>query len=445
MSAISFDELLANLHQGSALIDEEQKSITINDKREFVIPEGYNTIIAYEGDVNSQIITFDLPKLHEGHNLADCGNKILYWKNLSSGIEGKFKLKQVSAQDSRLILQWNVSPDAFTQAGAIEISISIYDVYNNRIAFAWNTSSFSKLSVAKTMGSIGSEFPPRDEILTINDETREIVPPINYNNTIAFQGDKGISKVYFTIKRYIKGIDILSEDTTVILYYKANNITKQSTLMKKEYSVDIAEHQKDGMILLTWEVPDGDNQLIQIYSGRIEISLKIVANNHSWYSGSYYNLEIKPSFISEQNDDSNIIDYLTNSQWLMDGNLITGSNETIPLAGAVSLRTIQNTEDNSNLFLNEIVVLYESNKVKLYINTDKGLVLINGSQSSDETIFPDTEFLLDSGNSIDLIDDEMAEDEYLIVCGDSTDLVDDVYNDDAFLIDSGSATELIEL
>jgi hypothetical protein len=36
------------------------------------------------------------------------------------------------------------------------------------------------------MGSVGSEFPPRDEILTINDETREIIPPINYNNTIAF-------------------------------------------------------------------------------------------------------------------------------------------------------------------------------------------------------------------------------------------------------------------
>jgi hypothetical protein len=51
----------------------------------------------------------------------------------------------------------------------------------------------------------------------------------------------------------------LSEDTTVILYYKVNNITKYSTLMKKEYSVDIAEQQKDGIILLTWEVPDGDN------------------------------------------------------------------------------------------------------------------------------------------------------------------------------------------
>jgi hypothetical protein len=104
MSAISFDELLANLHQGSALIDEEQKFITINEKREFFIPEGYNTTIAYEGDINSQIITFDLPKFHEGHNLTDCDNKILYWKNLSSGIEGKSDLKQVSTQDSRQIL-----------------------------------------------------------------------------------------------------------------------------------------------------------------------------------------------------------------------------------------------------------------------------------------------------------------------------------------------------
>ena len=57
-----FDKLLSQIHDsGSALEDSEGNNgyvIKINNKREFEIPDGFNKIIAYAGDVNSQIITF---------------------------------------------------------------------------------------------------------------------------------------------------------------------------------------------------------------------------------------------------------------------------------------------------------------------------------------------------------------------------------------------------
>jgi hypothetical protein len=63
----NFDTLLSGLHDNAILKDEALNSddgakyITINSKRQFEVPVGYNTVIAYEGDVNSQIITFDCP------------------------------------------------------------------------------------------------------------------------------------------------------------------------------------------------------------------------------------------------------------------------------------------------------------------------------------------------------------------------------------------------
>ena len=91
MAYENFDALLTNLHKGSGAKLEDQdlpQMILINEKREFIIPQDYNTIIAYEGDVNSQIITFDGPLYHEGHDLSKCDYKKIRWRNAVSGVEG---------------------------------------------------------------------------------------------------------------------------------------------------------------------------------------------------------------------------------------------------------------------------------------------------------------------------------------------------------------------
>jgi hypothetical protein len=86
----TFDDLIKELHSGKGgaeLVDTEPTPVMVDSKRHFVIPENYNTILAYEGDVNSQIINFKLPRHHEGHDLSLCTFKALRWKNLTSNIE----------------------------------------------------------------------------------------------------------------------------------------------------------------------------------------------------------------------------------------------------------------------------------------------------------------------------------------------------------------------
>jgi hypothetical protein len=135
MAFENFGALLDSLHKGAAtsanLTDSDlPQVILINARREFVVPRDYNTVIAYEGDVNSQVITFDCPLTHEGHNLSDCEHKQIRWVNQASGVEGNNEL-DVSIVNDRQHLSWRVPPEAFTKSGRLQFSISIYDLDEN--------------------------------------------------------------------------------------------------------------------------------------------------------------------------------------------------------------------------------------------------------------------------------------------------------------------------
>jgi hypothetical protein len=101
----------------------------------------------------------------------------LKWKNLSNGVEGISTLVVKNSEpkeDEPALYEWQVPADIMAAAGTIEIYISIYDKAepNTQIAFAWNTAPYSGLSIGKTMSSVGSHYPARDEILVINKDTK---------------------------------------------------------------------------------------------------------------------------------------------------------------------------------------------------------------------------------------------------------------------------------
>ena len=104
--------------------------ISIDKKRNFIVPEGYDTVLGYAGDVHSQVITFVLPLKHESHGLYQCDRRVLKWKNLSSGAEGESELPVKDSNNSTWTTTWDVPPELMTAAGTIEIAISIYDIRN---------------------------------------------------------------------------------------------------------------------------------------------------------------------------------------------------------------------------------------------------------------------------------------------------------------------------
>ena len=143
----NFDELLESLHEYASLQDtyiSDEQVITINAKRNFIPGKDFDTVIAFEGDINSQIITLKCVRISDNHDLSLCANKELKWKNLKSGMEGISKLEVISDKSttSDFYLKWEVAPEACTEAGNLEISISFYDKKDGLKAFSWNTSSY---------------------------------------------------------------------------------------------------------------------------------------------------------------------------------------------------------------------------------------------------------------------------------------------------------------
>ena len=298
----TFDELLNSLHDTNITADEsgENNVIEINAKRQFIVPSEFDTVIAYEGDINSQIITFKCINTYDGHQLQECDFKELKWKNLSSGIEGTSKLNvQEETGGDGFYATWEVPSDLCTQAGIIEISISFYDKKDGAVVYSWNTASYSGLSVAKSMDSVGFDFPAKNEILFIDKDTKNIVAPQGYNNIICNYGDVGMANVYFLLNRYLgknSNFDIYTEADIFVYIIINGHRVADKILVKRLYTAEISERNKEGLVFLDWQVPP------EITAGDygahdFQISIECIKRNGNnvekrWFSNTYTGLKI---------------------------------------------------------------------------------------------------------------------------------------------------------
>lgn len=351
----SFDEILKELsnHKNITTQDDAKDPIVVTAQRQFEVPDNYDLVLGYAGDVNSQIVTFSFPIKHEGHELYFCSNQKLLWKNLTSGAEGKSKLnKQDIAPvegDTSWKATWEVPPEAMTQAGTVEISISLYDIKENRIIFSWNTPTYSRLNIGESFSYVGvdweeggedEKFPAKDEILSVNTETRQIIAPRGYNATIANFGDVGISKVFFAIDKNFRGIDVSAENTNIYINV-AFPIGKAESFKIKNSETTQAEYihgkikpffgnQNNNKILIIWNVPSVVTNNNSNYAGNFEISLIFEVKDgekvvKKWQTASFNSLTISPSLLMDETNfnerDSEIIgrmieDYFDNHYFI---------------------------------------------------------------------------------------------------------------------------------
>jgi hypothetical protein len=314
---------LDGLHDGSK-VEEINTKITgedgteidtsvyleVDNKRQFTPRNGFDTIIGYEGDVNSQVILFKLPNTYDSHQLSKCKYKLVRWKNLISGAEGISDLINIPETD---YYYWEVDSELYTRAGSIEISLSFEDKDKNdeKIMYSWNTSLYTGLSVGKTITSVGSDLPAKDEILIVDRETRKIVAPQGYNNNVCNRGEVGMGKLYFLIN------DILGSDKTIdgsdIKFYitvngkvhsrytTANGLSgfKTTTVENIDYPYN---KNNDKMILLGWVLPE---EVTMNVEGTFGVSIEIEKNNGEkplwrWVSSPYTNLTIGKSDLTAE-------------------------------------------------------------------------------------------------------------------------------------------------
>lgn len=281
----NFDEMLKQLHpdKGAVLTDAEaNEPIVINSLRQFEVPNGYNLTIAYEGDVNSQKITFKLPRTHEGHDLADCSLKVIRWKNTNIKAEDSSNLKVINIDTTSIIVEWIVPPAAFVAAGNIEVAITFYDILNGSLAFSWNTAAFSGFRVERTLSQVGkiptNISPAKNEILYIDEEKHNIVAPNGYNFIVSTFGNRKTTKVYFQTTATVGGIPIIHKDTKVSVIaflngQKSGTYDIPSDNISPSFST--SEETGEGLVNFVWNVPTEITCNNMEYVGEFSIAIKI--------------------------------------------------------------------------------------------------------------------------------------------------------------------------
>ena len=309
-----FSKLISSLHDSTGTLADNFNDDTIlivDNKRQITAGKDFDTVIAYEGDINSQIVTIKINRTYDAHDLSLCAYKELRWKNLGSGVEGVSKLLvDGTTSTENLYLSWEVPSDACTQAGTLEISLTFYDKSGEYIAFAWNTAKYIGLSIGKTIESVNFAFPPKDEILIIDKDTKNIIAPAGYNNTICTYGDIGVSEVYFLVNRYLgKNNDINVLNSTTSIYVVINGrrgvctSENESLVVKQLYTEEIDDRNNEGLVLIRWKVPNGitagNNG-----PGTFSIMLGFEQDGKRWFSNVYQHLNIGESLVQIEPGES---------------------------------------------------------------------------------------------------------------------------------------------
>lgn len=356
----NFDEMLEKIHESIIEDDEKDMPIEITSNRTFKVPDEYNTILGYVGDANSQIVTFKIPLKHENHNLSECENKRLYWKNLSNEKVGFSNLEILEKTTDYFLLQWLVPQEIFTSSGQIEISISLYDLEGNTKVFSWNTTTAAIFSI----GSNSQNIIPENLILKIDEKTRNIVAPVGYNKVIANVGDQGITRLYFQVNKNICGIDVSdSSSEKYILYNQNYEVRTKPLYILSQYSKD--------QVILYWDVV---NELInQNVTFNIAIALSSSEGEvpKRWISNPFSGLTIGTTLIWPEPEGGD--DLLPEEgeegeegtkSVLISGDAYDSSNsgDAVTYAGYVTLRSLTSTS-NKEVHKNELVVLYDNGTI----------------------------------------------------------------------------------
>jgi hypothetical protein len=114
----NFSTLIGDLHNNAILTDSvsDDTILIVDNKRQITAGKDFDTVVAYEGDINSQIVTIKINCTYDAHDLSMCTYKELRWKNLGSGVEGVSNLvvNDTNTSTDFLYLSWEVPSDACT-------------------------------------------------------------------------------------------------------------------------------------------------------------------------------------------------------------------------------------------------------------------------------------------------------------------------------------------
>ena len=140
-----------------------------------------NTIVQH--DHNSERFTFEIPRYVDGHDMAECSEVRVHYRNSTStnlvktnGLYVCDDLAISPENEDTMTFSWLLSSDATQYIGSLHFSVQFLCLEGERIVYAWNTGIYKDIEIIESINN--SEQVIADNVDAITALKNDIVVEI---------------------------------------------------------------------------------------------------------------------------------------------------------------------------------------------------------------------------------------------------------------------------
>lgn len=138
---------MANIHSG--VLDDGAKLQIVPSTRQITVPSSVATV-GTEGEHRAEQLTFQCPKIIDGHDVSACASHYISWTN-AAGESGKYKIKDIWVDESMMYFHWLIKKKITAVAGGIVFSVHFVDYgENGEVLYRRSTTNCTALRVLPT-------------------------------------------------------------------------------------------------------------------------------------------------------------------------------------------------------------------------------------------------------------------------------------------------------
>lgn len=143
----------------SGIRDDGIKFQIVPSTRKITVPQAYK-VIGSIGDHNSEQLTFQCPKVIDGHDVFACSDHYVKWKNVSNET-GRSDVENITVDGDNLFFTWTIDSRITVKAGNISFSVHFEDIdpVGGGSLYRWSTTTCTECQVLETLTGEGGDEP----------------------------------------------------------------------------------------------------------------------------------------------------------------------------------------------------------------------------------------------------------------------------------------------
>ena len=145
-------------------VDIETRGITYN---------GDDLPMLIQGDHNSEIFSFEMPRFVEGHDMMLCDLAQVHYINISAenksirniGVYKILDMKIDPEDENTILFTWLVSQNATQLSGSLSFALRFACTSGAKIDYNWSTAVYSSVSIVTSIDNVGTVVEQYADVL----------------------------------------------------------------------------------------------------------------------------------------------------------------------------------------------------------------------------------------------------------------------------------------